>query len=521
KTFATELFNAWGIGKAGEDNGVLFLVSKGDRRTEVETGYGMEGILPDAKVGRILDTQVTPQFKAGNFDGGITSGTMAIVSAITGEAVSLPTTLTVPPAATAVPQVQPAIAQPSPVTARSQPLTNTSARTLADESTEFRVFMGVLFTGLFAATIGAVIALKPLRTGQLKPIQIEPVGQSDISRMGNLSFYLWPRAWIGKTTLTRFINGKGLFSVFQGGQYAATNKRLASKSSWLEVHHRNKQFRNVSASLLGLFVIFSIAMTGFGFQSIVISLVVVGAWLAVELWLSNQQAQVSSPLFPTVKRFLFISFLVIAFLIPVALFTGGLGLFAAPFLLVTMYGTTAGLLRFFRVSEQGYEVLCKDCDRPMQILTSTQLSQQLSQPQKAELRIGTKGHEGWYCLGCNVRAHSNTSNANAPTANFHFFSFRLKKPGYKTCKTCEAMTLRVTSTVIRAATTYSSGARRITTACACCNSHSQKTVTIPKKSTSSSSSSGSSHSSGSSSSSSSGGSFGGGSSGGGGAGSSW
>ena len=48
KAFTTELFNEWGIGKDGEDNGVLFLTSVGDRRVEIETGYGIEGILPDA-----------------------------------------------------------------------------------------------------------------------------------------------------------------------------------------------------------------------------------------------------------------------------------------------------------------------------------------------------------------------------------------------------------------------------------------------------------------------------------------
>ncbi|MEL7401213.1 MAG: TPM domain-containing protein, partial [Pseudomonadota bacterium] len=79
KEFATELFNSWGIGKAGEDNGVLFLVSKGDRRNEIETGYGLESILPDALVGQILRTQVTPQFKNGNFDAGVLAGTQAMV----------------------------------------------------------------------------------------------------------------------------------------------------------------------------------------------------------------------------------------------------------------------------------------------------------------------------------------------------------------------------------------------------------------------------------------------------------
>ncbi|MGB3767796.1 MAG: TPM domain-containing protein, partial [Phormidesmis sp.] len=74
------------IGKEGVDNGVLFLVSKGDRRTEVETGYGVEGVLSDAKVGSILASRVTPQFKSGNFDAGILAGTEAIVSSLKGEA---------------------------------------------------------------------------------------------------------------------------------------------------------------------------------------------------------------------------------------------------------------------------------------------------------------------------------------------------------------------------------------------------------------------------------------------------
>lgn len=84
KAFATELFNDWGIGKKGKDNGVLFLISVGDRRVEVETGYGVEAILPDAKVGTILRTEVTPRFKQGDFDGGTLSGTKALVLVLEG-----------------------------------------------------------------------------------------------------------------------------------------------------------------------------------------------------------------------------------------------------------------------------------------------------------------------------------------------------------------------------------------------------------------------------------------------------
>jgi uncharacterized protein len=82
KAFATQLFNYWGIGKVDADNGVLFLISRDDRRTEIETGYGIEGILPDAKVGNIIDTQIIPQYKKGNYDRGTLDGTNALIMAL-------------------------------------------------------------------------------------------------------------------------------------------------------------------------------------------------------------------------------------------------------------------------------------------------------------------------------------------------------------------------------------------------------------------------------------------------------
>jgi uncharacterized protein len=82
REFATALFNYWGIGKKGKDNGVLFLISKGERRVEIETGYGIEAILPDAKVGTIIDTQIIGQFKQGDFNGGTLAGTKALVVAL-------------------------------------------------------------------------------------------------------------------------------------------------------------------------------------------------------------------------------------------------------------------------------------------------------------------------------------------------------------------------------------------------------------------------------------------------------
>jgi uncharacterized protein len=90
KAFATRLFNHWGIGKAEVDNGVLWLHSVGDRRVEIETGYGVEGILPDAQVGRIIDEVIIPKFRDEEFDAGTRAGVEALVTILSEEEFQFP-----------------------------------------------------------------------------------------------------------------------------------------------------------------------------------------------------------------------------------------------------------------------------------------------------------------------------------------------------------------------------------------------------------------------------------------------
>jgi len=87
---AVKLFELWKIGKKDKDNGLLLLWSTGDRRVRVEVGYGLEGVLPDGKVGRILDTYVMPKFRAGEFDDGLMAGVDALLRAAREEPVALP-----------------------------------------------------------------------------------------------------------------------------------------------------------------------------------------------------------------------------------------------------------------------------------------------------------------------------------------------------------------------------------------------------------------------------------------------
>jgi len=87
---AVKLFELWKIGKASKDNGLLLLWSTGDRRIRVEVGYGLEGVLPDGKVGAILDRYVMPKFRSGEFDEGLLAGVDALLSAAREEPVDLP-----------------------------------------------------------------------------------------------------------------------------------------------------------------------------------------------------------------------------------------------------------------------------------------------------------------------------------------------------------------------------------------------------------------------------------------------
>lgn len=82
KQFATELFNYWKIGNKERNNGVLFLISRDDRRVEIETGYGVEKILSNEQVSKIIERQIIPYFKVGNFDEGTLVGTEKIILAL-------------------------------------------------------------------------------------------------------------------------------------------------------------------------------------------------------------------------------------------------------------------------------------------------------------------------------------------------------------------------------------------------------------------------------------------------------
>lgn len=85
ENFAVKLFADWGIGKDKKDNGVLLLVALNDRQMRIETGYGLEGALPDATAFKIISQTLKPAFQKEDYYGGLDQATNDIIAATKGE----------------------------------------------------------------------------------------------------------------------------------------------------------------------------------------------------------------------------------------------------------------------------------------------------------------------------------------------------------------------------------------------------------------------------------------------------
>jgi uncharacterized protein len=88
--FATRVTDAWKLGRAGVDDGVLFVIAKQERKLRIQSGRGVQGTLTDALSKRIIVERVSPRFRTGDFAGGIEAGVEAIMKAIEGEALPPP-----------------------------------------------------------------------------------------------------------------------------------------------------------------------------------------------------------------------------------------------------------------------------------------------------------------------------------------------------------------------------------------------------------------------------------------------
>lgn len=82
--FSHRVATTWKLGHKGTDNGVLLLVAIKERKVRIEVGYGLEGVLTDARSAQIIRNEIAPRFRVGDMSGGVMGGISAIIKTIEG-----------------------------------------------------------------------------------------------------------------------------------------------------------------------------------------------------------------------------------------------------------------------------------------------------------------------------------------------------------------------------------------------------------------------------------------------------
>jgi len=88
--YSIRVAEQWKIGRKKVDDGVILVVAKNDRKLRIEVGYGLEGVLTDLTSKRIIDEEIAPKFRNGDFSGGISAGVDRMLRVIDGEPLPAP-----------------------------------------------------------------------------------------------------------------------------------------------------------------------------------------------------------------------------------------------------------------------------------------------------------------------------------------------------------------------------------------------------------------------------------------------
>ncbi|MEQ9625401.1 TPM domain-containing protein [Coleofasciculus chthonoplastes] len=472
KAFTTELFNHWGIGKANEDNGVLFLVSVGDRRVEIETGYGIEPILPDAQVGHIIENKITPRFKQGDFDGGVLAGTKALVKILQGK------------------NTHSFSANPTDISLAEISLSATHRGRIA--------LMGVV--GILLSWIG-YRQFKKISN----PIYLTPTGRSRVQqgytpeRKAYIFAYLVTfSATFALVLFSVAITPLANIGVFIG--IIVTSLAIGCKLLKLAINKLHSRYKTTNRSTIIIFIIFAILT---GFWSVILGVLILIPFI---------------PIF-----FVFFVQSIIGYLM--GYLFGQVGVIISSALIS---GAIIAIPLSHRFMERYYSdpsLRCNSCHLSLRKVKSSLVASQLTKPEKVAQELGSVRFEGWHCRHCSQKMLLRL---------IHIRAYVLDSQSYQKCPHCQELTVtrreamipyslsqrfiideckccdysQEQAVIIQRSRSYSGG------------SSSRSRSSSSSYSGSYGSYSGSTGSSGSSSSSSSG-SFDGGSSGGGGAGGSW
>jgi uncharacterized protein len=88
--YGYQLGRNWGIGQKGKNTGAILIVAPKEHKVRIEVGYGLEGTLTDATSRTIIETDILPSFKRGDFNAGVMAGTVSIIKVLRGNQVIEP-----------------------------------------------------------------------------------------------------------------------------------------------------------------------------------------------------------------------------------------------------------------------------------------------------------------------------------------------------------------------------------------------------------------------------------------------
>lgn len=525
KAFATELFNTWGIGKKGKDNGVLFLVSRGDRRTEIITGRGLTVLLPDSQIRTILHQEVTPRFKQGQFNAGVLAGTRALITQLnqyspSGSSSRVPRPLPgASPALTSRPSARKPLGVPPITTSKhdsqSHPVPpdtfspNSSSAPVQDSLSEIppaqptaiapslnpvEHLILAIIAGLGAGSASVGGLLLYWRSNR---VLLDPEGESRIKRSdvtGQERFH----CATCKQRMQELTAGELSLLLNQPQQ---TAQQLGSMvySGWRCVP--------CSTSLYG---------RGFHLRGTVLNSQEYSVCpVCNELTATHQSKMVKQPTWNQPgKRLVTHKCYCCSNQWDTKESVPCLPLPQDAVTISPLGYSRVTNFRLFQQSESKRPTHCSRCHYPMNQVSSDQIQSLLEAPEQVAQRLGSVLFLGWQCPTC---------YPTADPSDIHIRAYILSSV-YQQCPNCQELTVEQTSRVVKQATHYAEGEQKITRHCHCCSFVDEHWEKIPRlyesssyESSSTYESSSSSWSSGSSSSS----DFGGGSSDGSGGGDSW
>ncbi|MEO1760548.1 MAG: TPM domain-containing protein [Cyanobacteria bacterium J06629_18] len=450
KAFTTKLFNTWGIGKAEKDNGVLVLVSKSDRRVEIEVGLGFPDILSNNQVQNIIDRQILPKFKAEDFDGGVLVGTKAIVTILQGN--SLENSLEFlwfNSALFAFVKVMLWIILPLLVCIDSY----RNLKRLTDVKSKIGRKSPRIWFAKFYSFLTARLVNRLAPTGYTRISKNDKKGIDEVDLMGIIIWFCV--TFIG-FFLIAALNGFLLFP-FVISISCISTLMLWGSLYWCGTLGPYKAGENYFGSC---FLLFAAIVSGLVFFQVF--------------------AIVTAPLM-----------LLINFMFEPSLEMQGIAVFfiVTPLLLGIPLSKILGLL--YGKSFSKYR--CNQCNNHLNQISNSSLQSLLSKPQKVAQEIGSTEYQGWHCRSCKSYSLSpDTIHILARLKNQYDDQIwdltqqlgspsEKKKLFFEDCSVCDESTATCTSEILESPTYEKSGTRVVYTHCQCCERKEVKEKIIPKK----------------------------------------